>query len=1290
MLTIVILSCSTQKNTFVNRNFHNLNSHYNVYFNGNEAMKMGLAKIDTRVEEDFTKILPVFKESLPGTETMVLSDMNTAIEKGLKLIKLHSITKPPEANRKQNNSRKRKPVKPEYNKWVDDAYMMIGEAYLFQKDYIRASSTFTQIIRKYKDEPVKYEAYLWLIRSYSEAERYTEAREMVETLEGNDQFPKDLEGELAINAADLHLKQQHYEEAIQYLNIGIKKIKGNQRKIRYSFILAQLYQETGNKEKALEAYKQVIRRRPDYTFLFNAQINMASAYSGDGNASVLRKELNKMSKKKRNEPFLDQIYYALANIIYNEGKINDAIELYKKSAAVSINNKHQRALSCLTLADIYFDQKNYIPSGQYYDSAMVEIDEHYPNYEAISEKHKSLSKLVTNLLEVEAQDSLQLLAGLSQEELNKKIDGWIAIETAKIAQDSLDEEGGAMSEYDMAYGRATNNRMRVNSGSSWYYYNPSTVSYGKKEFQRLWGGRKNEDNWRRKNKSISMGDGTEEAIAEEPSDLAEEGPIRIDDKTTRDYYLQDIPNNDSLMAVSHQKIRDALFNAGTIFKTEFNDYDRSIECFSELNRRYPQNIYELSSYFYLWDLYGTVEKKDSADYYKDLILSNYPNSNYAKYLLNPNYFIEEEARKDSLNSLYSLAFTAYQNNQLSQALQYSKMAGKMQPDSALIPKLRFIEMVSASKGQGNKVFADSLQAYIAKYPEAETSALAKKIFDLVKENKITNYQEMVNTGYINEVIKNLELLPQKDNATQEEQSKWNSETDLLHYFVIAIPTGEDIDANRLKFDIANYNIDNYTSLDFDIETEPLNKEIQLIVVRNFDDKENALIYFLSIIRKPEVFKTLAGKKFINFIISNNNYREMLSDRSYNEYLRFFVQNYSSFTSGEFLDKDLETPEALMARLKKGDDDQFKEQGQFVEVSTDNGSYQAPAPKEQIFAASYDVPHSFMILIKELRYKTGFLMRDMVKFNTDNYRNNRLRVVPTNLTNATLLVISQFPNAYDANLYLKAVNDNKTLFNSLGETAYETFVISNDNLNKLRETNNIDEWTDFYKINYIYRKPPAPKEEVKTSEPEQSNVTQPEEEKPVATPEAKTEEESAIETKKETITPEASKEALQNEKVQPEKQVSNVPLAVENKPAEDVVSESSAATTETPGTYKGMFAFDASAMHNLIYLMPNTGSNQALLSTYVGRFNAMKYRSFGLEVRTEKFDDFSSLVIISGLGDSVKATSYKNEVNVDNRVSMSLRNVNYKSYIITNENLELLKKSRDIQEYQKFYSTYYKE
>ncbi|MBP7508223.1 MAG: tetratricopeptide repeat protein [Prolixibacteraceae bacterium] len=1259
-LIVLISSCSTEKNTLINREFHNLNAHYNVYFNGNEALKAGVLKIEENVEEDYTKILPIFKESLSNTDKVVSGDMTTAIEKSEKLIKFHSITKPP-VNKNKSRSRKKTEAKSEYNRWVDNAYMMMGKAYLYKKDFPMASSTFQLVIRKFKDEPVKYEAYLWLIRSYNESERYTESQQLIETLENDSNFPDKLNGELAIVAADMHLKQQHYDEAIRFLDIGIKNIKGNKRKTRYSFILAQLYQETGKKQQALTAYKQVVRRRPDYEMLFNARINSARVSTGDGNSSSLRKELNKMLKKKWNEPYYDQIYYALGNISYNDGKIDESIELYKKSVSFSADNIYQRALSCLTLADAYFEKRNYIPSGKYYDSAMVIIDDTYPNYESVSKKYNSLSKLVENLVTVETQDSLQKLALLSEQDLNKKIQGWI--EAEKERQKALEPDEGEQN-LSANYYRANSSRMRLsNTGSSFYFYNTSTVSYGKKEFANLWGERKNEDNWRRKDKSESVFNEEGEVVTEElAEEIAVEEQKRADDPLTPEYYTQDIPKNDSLLAASHIKIRDALFASGNISKAEFNDLKLSIGCYRGLNDRYSENIYELPSYFNLWDLYKSIGNTDSSAFYKNLIISKYPNTNYAKYLINPNFLVEEAARRDSINQIYTTAFNLYKKRDFNSAARYSNAVLKMNPDSSIESKAKFIQIVSSSRDLGNNVLSDSLQYFIKRYPKSEPVTLAQNILALIKNNKLTDYTQLVNSGYLSDVIKNNELMPQNYNTNDSIESKWSKDSDLLHYFVIAFPDNNDININRLKFDIANYNLDNFTSLDFEIETESLNPETRLLIVRNFDNKEDALIYFLSIVRKQEVFKTLAGKSYLNFVASNKNYREILNEKSYNDYLGFFIKNYSNITTGKFSEKDLESPEELMAKLKEDPADELKEQGEYVVVETKDANYTPPVKKEQLFNSDLNKPFYYTILIHQKNVSTGYLMRDFVKYNSSVHKDKRLKVIPNRLQESTLLSVLTFNDAFTANDYLKTTEEKNELFSSIKDLKYDSFIISEENFKKLTETGNIEEWKKFYETNFVKRRIQAPKAEVK-SENKVSESTQ------------------NIE-----VPATVEKEKINTNKV-PEKAelIKEIPSPNEN---EQEVKEVNIPEEKSKEITTSMYGTDNSSIQSLIFIVPTEGTHKTLLLTYISRFNAMKYRSFSIEVTTEKLDDINTMVIVKNIGNKEKAADYFVNLKADQRVSSLIKDNEYKGYLISNENLMMLRQSKDVGEYQKFHDANY--
>ncbi len=586
----------------------------------------------------------------------------------------------------------------------------------------------------------------------------------------------------------------------------------------------------------------------------------------------------------------------------------------------------------------------------------------------------------------------------------------------------------------------------------------------------------------------------------------------------------------------------------------------------------------------------------------------------------------------------------------------------MSPDSSLESKAKFIQIVSSSRDLGNNVLSDSLTYFIKKYPKSEPVTLAENILALIKDNKLTDYTQLVNSGYLSDVIKNNELLPQNYNTNDSIESKWSKDSDLLHYFVIAFPDNSDININRLKFDIANYNLDNFTSLDFEIETESLNPETRLLIVRNFDNKEDALIYFLSIVRKQEVFKTLAGKSYLNFVASNKNYREILNEKSYNDYLGFFVKNYSNITTGKFSEKELESPEELMAKLKEDPADELNEQGEYVVVETKDANYVPPVKKEQLYNSDLEKPFYYTILIYQKNVSTGYLMRDFVKYNSSVHKDKRLKVLPNRLQESTLLSVLTFKDAFVANDYLKTTAEKNELFSSIKDLKYDAFIISEENFKKLTETGNIEEWKKFYDTNFVKRRIQAPKAE------EKSEIKAPESIQNKEVSASAEKEKSNINTVSEKTEP--VKEISSPAEITQEVKSINIP---EEKPKEIAVS---------------MYGTANTSIHSLIFIVPTEGTHKTLLLTYISRFNAMKYRSFSIEVTTEKLDDINTMVLVKNIGNKEKSVEYLANLKADQRVSSLIKDNEYKGYLISNENLMMFMQSKDIGEYQKFYDANY--
>jgi tetratricopeptide (TPR) repeat protein len=1057
ILVLFILSgCSTEKNTAWSRAANNVSAHYNVFYNGHESLRIGAEKINNSYDDDYSKILPLFKSSNPSTATAAVSDMENAILKGSKLIQTHSITKKPKRRKNRSDRYIKLASREEFNNWVDDAYVLMGKAYFYKHSYSSAIENFSYVVRKYDHDPSRYTANVWLIRCYTETERYVEAFEIIQQMQTDEDFPRKLEGELAAVTADYYARQLSYTEGIPFLSIAVKQSGKKEDKMRYKYVLAQWYQQTGNPEKASQTFREIGRMNPPYKMAFNAHISAAGTFTGTGDADQLRKELRKMLRDKKNIEYRDQIYFAMGNISMKEGNKTQAKEEYTHSASLSSDNLYQRALSCLTLAQIYFDEPEYKNAQSYYDSAMVVIDDKYPNYPQISERHKSLTRLTDNIYAVEREDSLQRIALMDEPTRNAMIDKWIQLASEKEEKDKLAESEQMM---NRSYFRQNESRFGLSQkqeGAGWYFYNPTTVAYGKVEFERLWGKRKLEDNWRRADKSANI-EGDAEVV--EDSLMVTQAKVKkATDPKSRDFYTQDLPVNDSLLAISHGKIRNGLFNVGRIFKTEFSDFPRAIEAFADLDKRYPENIYTLSSWFELYDLYSKLNNQLKADYYKNLITNTYPDSKYAKYLINPNYFIELEARADSVNRLYQQAFLEFKSGNYAQSGKVVDQIMLMKPDSVLVPKLKFFRIIADGTVSTRENFSKLLTDYISTYPKAEPKPLAREILKLIQDSTLVDYQKMVASGYLNDIIKNNELLPGNQKGADEFGGKFSYDEELLHYFIIAYPKNAEIDLNRLKFDLANYNIDHYTKVDFDIETENLNNNNSLLLVRSLNDKQQGLIYFRSIIKNRSVFESLKNIKYVNFIASSTNYREITTDKDFAEYLKFFVKNYSRFITGDFSDELLPEPEELISKALH-EEDLPKEKGSFVSINPVSSGV-------DLYSNEETGKQNFVIAVNSAGTSLKSVTAAFNAHNRDQYRAANLNIIQSQVADYQLMIVSSFKTKNEAIGYFTKAVTNRKLFRSLDTMSYRNFIITDANLKKLTETKRISDYLNFFNTNYI--------------------------------------------------------------------------------------------------------------------------------------------------------------------------------------------------------------------------------
>lgn len=849
----------------MNRAYHNTTAHFNGYFNANEKVKEGVAALVIQHKDDYDNILPIFIYGDEAAAKSIYPEMNIAIEKCSRVIERHSM----------------KIKGKERCKWIDDNYFVIGKANFYKQSYLDAERVFGYAAREYKDGDRAQESILWLARTYIELERYSKSRNMLDILKEDEDLPKKFpKGEMAAVEAHLNLKQGRVDHAIERLEEAVFLTKKNKNKYRYAFILAQLYEHKGQNDRAVKQFEKVVKMNPPYEMAFYAKINQALAFDASTDSKGIRQLLNKMLKDEKNIEYYDQIWYALADLDLKEGFKIEAIDGFKTSALVSTSNTKQKGKSFLRLADIYFEDRMYRDAQMYYDSTSSFLPADHPQFEAVLNKAETLTELVEHVETVIVEDSLQALASLDEKELQKKINKIInERETA--------EEEQQRSELEAREAQLSASTPKKSGGGSsggkgeWYFYNPTTVGKGFSEFSRKWGNRPLEDNWRRKdkNQTLSFEDsgGNEEPVAPPDGGLSEDA-----DWKHADFYTKEIPDTPEKLAASDARIAEALYKSGLIYKERLDDNDNAIESFENLNYRYDSCRYSLESYYQLYRMYLYKEEnenyfsenmKSSSGWYKDILLYDYPNSEYALLIKDPNRKAKEDLEYQAQEEVYREVFRGFKNRQYISTISTCNDVINSGEPNAFLKKYAFLKALCYGGLKDREGYKTQLRSIISTFSGTPESDEAQRRLDglAVLENNVGDKSNGPDT-------------------TPKVESPYTFDPDSEHYFALIFPN-KDGSVNNVKTKISNFNKQYFKGVSLTITNSFIDQNNQVILLRAFSNKLKAMDYFSTFKLNQDQLKELNEKNYPIFAISPLNYATLFSSKDISAYQSFFETNY---------------------------------------------------------------------------------------------------------------------------------------------------------------------------------------------------------------------------------------------------------------------------------------------------------------------------------------------------------------------------------------------------------------
>lgn len=891
LLLTAVTACSTQKNTAASRFYQSTVTRYNVYFNGNEAFKKGYEAQENAKKDNLQEVIDMFPVSDEKVHATGKTNFDVAIEKAKKSIKLHSITEKPKKKGTPTEAEKRWMEKKEYNPFLWKAWFLMADAQMQEGEFIEAASTYSYMTKLYFDEPeIVAEAQYKMAQCYSELGWNYESDELFQRA-GQTRTDMTRQMDYKARMASHLLQQERYDECIPLLEeVAGRKGAGKTQRIREAYLLAQLYKATGQNDKAYQAFGKVIRMSPPYNIEFYSRIQQTETMAQNSSVNKIMKKLKRMERDPSNKDNLDQVYYAMGNIHLLRGDTATALGLYNEGVDKTDRNSLEKGVLLLTMADLYWNMADYANASRCYSKAIGMTDKSNKDYETIKLRSEVLEDLVGYVSTVTLQDSLQHLATLPDDELDRIIDRLILeyeeqerLEEEKLKQEARDEAH----RNDMS---SLSVEEKPEDDGSWYFYNEKIVELGRKEFRKTWGNRVLEDDWRRTNKTVLETDRDNAPLPADSAlfipgdslDLASDSLSALsEDPHNRQYYIKQIPFTPEAIEQSDKLISRALLGAGIIYKDRLTEYPDAEKALTRITADYPEADEADEAMYNLYLMYSLWGRTVQADSCKARMQRLYPESDYTMMVCDPDYIDNAKYGKHREDSLYVEAFTAFRAGDTLLVRKDCNVSASRYPKGRNRAKFMFLEATLSLEAGNTDAFMAALKELVSKYPKEDISQFAGLIATGIQNGRILQSTQFASiwdrrNGTADHTARADSLLPQfSDDRYQP------------FMFLLAYPEGE-LNENQLLFEIARYNFSNYMMRGFDLSFMK-EQGIGMLKVSEFMNFDEAFVYSRNLYSDAGMAEKLSGIKAV--IITEKNLETLLEYYSFNDWQEFYEEHF---------------------------------------------------------------------------------------------------------------------------------------------------------------------------------------------------------------------------------------------------------------------------------------------------------------------------------------------------------------------------------------------------------------
>lgn len=348
--------------------------------------------------------------------------------------------------------------------------------------------------------------------------------------------------------------------------------------------------------------------------------------------------------------------------------------------------------------------------------------------------------------------------------------------------------------------------------------------------------------------------------------------------------LKAIYRQDSLKQ-KNDSLKSALLSTGNIFADELNDFRQATAFYNRLLNDFPRNADNAAVYRKAYFINRQAGDFNSAETYRERFIVEFPQDEYAIAMANPDFEQNLQRYPQIADSIYALAYQAFQKGFTSVVRENYEKVKQMYPFGSIMPQMMLMNALSAVESDDNAQLTEQLNELFQKFPETDAGKLASTILQGLLEGKKMSPEFLA--------AKNWESLEIERSDKTENNIQFNMDKNVPYLCLFLLPkksVGKS-GKNELLFDVADFNFSNFQLRTFDLSFVSVAGS-EALQVQKFKSYNEALQYAEQL-QSDTVFATFLPVSLQPVVVSQENLSKIYNVQTLNEYFDFYTQHFGN-------------------------------------------------------------------------------------------------------------------------------------------------------------------------------------------------------------------------------------------------------------------------------------------------------------------------------------------------------------------------------------------------------------